>query len=334
MIRALLLLAASDVPAPAPPVAQDVRGSVAVHDAGIAAKYPGDVGIERDPAVIFASGFESGFDGWTRTNARILTIVPDATLAHSGGACCQATATRGEDTGGEIAYVLPKGVDELYLRFYCRFHPDTCWPHHFVKIRALAPGFDGDAGKAPPGDKGFWTGIEPLRGTWRFYTYWHAMRGWNNPGGDVPVNDDGTANSGTNDFYGNSFTPDGQPPVAKDTWICVEAMLRANTVGQSDGEMAFWIDGREVGRYGPGRPVGSWNRNVYVTSGPKNAKPSPFPGFDFRTAPELRISEVALLWYVSDEYAAKGTSDRNIAYFDDVVVATSYVGPRAEPRKH
>jgi hypothetical protein len=31
-------------------------------DAGIAAKYPGDVGIEKDPAVIFAESFEGSVD--------------------------------------------------------------------------------------------------------------------------------------------------------------------------------------------------------------------------------------------------------------------------------
>jgi len=333
MFLAPLLLAATFPASASEPTTQGVATPIPEPAAGIAARYPGDQGIERDPAVIFASGFESGFEGWTRPNKRICAIVQDQALAHSGGACLQATATRGQDTGGETAYVLPKGVDQLYLRFYCRFHPETCWPHHFVKIRALAPGFDGNAGTAPPGDKGFWTGIEPLRGTWRFYTYWHQMRGWNNPGGDVQVNDDGTPNTGKNDYYGNSFTPDGQPPVPKDTWICVEAMVKGNTPGKSDGEMAFWIDGQKVGHYGPGQPIGTWNRNVHVTSGPKNAKPAPFAGFDFRTVPELKLSEIALHWYVSEEYAAKGASDKNIVWFDDVVVATAYVGPRVQVRK-
>ncbi|MBL8860943.1 MAG: hypothetical protein JNK02_02945 [Planctomycetes bacterium] len=310
---ALVLL---QTPAPAP-----------VAPRGIAARYPGDGGIAHDPAVLFASGFEQGFEGWTSVNTRIASIQREEARAHSGTAFARLTATRGVDTGGEVALRLREGVDRLHLRFACRFDRDTCWPHHFVKLRALKPLFRGHAGVAPPGDQGFWTGIEPLRGTWRFYTYWHAMRGWNNPG-DQAVNDDGTPNTGQQDFYGNSFTPDGQSPVPRDAWICVEVMLQANTPGRSDGEQAFWIDGREVGRYAPGVPVGTWQRNVFVTSGPRNTRPTPFEGFDFRTDPGLKINEIALHWYVSKEYAALGTSDRNVVDFDDVVVATEYIGPR------
>ena len=45
-------------------------------------------------------------------------------------------------------------------------------------------------------------------------------------------------------------------------------------------------------------------------------------------ASELKLSEIGLLWYVSEEYAAKGTATKNVVWFDDVVVATEYVGPR------
>lgn len=333
MIDAILWFLAASLSADAQSPRPVSTPPAAAPDEGLAARYPGDKGIDKDSRVLFATGFEDGFEGWTRTNAKICTLVKDPALAHSGATMCQATATRGQDAGGEISRRFAEGVDQLYLRFYCKFDKDTCWPHHFVKIRALAPGFDGNAGKAPPGDKGFWTGIEPLRGTWRLYTYWHKMRGWNNPVEGSTSNDDGTPNTGENDFYGNSFTPDGQPPVERDRWICVEAMMKANTVGKSDGEMTFWIDGRKTGHYGPGDPVGSWVRNVYVTSGPNAKKPSPFQGFDFRSDPKLQINEVALLWYVSEEYAAKGTATRNIVYFDDVVVATSYIGPMTNKAK-
>lgn len=313
-------------PPPEPPVA------AAPAPVGLASAYPGDRGLAGHPSVRFTADFEDGLRGFQVRHRGIFTVVDDRQFAHGGQRCVQATATRGVDHGGEITLVLPKGEDRLFVRFYCRFAEDTVWPHHFVKLRALAKGFDGEAGKAPPGDQGFWTGIEPLRGTWRFYTYWHAMRGWNNPGPVPGRNDDGTETTAANDFYGNSFTPDGQDPVPKDRWICVEAMLQANTVGKHDGAMAFWIDGKEVGRYGPGVPVGCWRRNVFVTSGPNCKDPRPFSGFDFRTVPELKVNEVALLWYVSDEYAAKGTAERNRVWFDDVVVATEYIGPKVDAK--
>lgn len=300
---------------------------------GIAARYPLDAGIARDPAVLYASGFEDGFDGWTRVNRKIAVLHEDAAQAHGGTRFLRETATRGSDTGGEISWRAKQGVDLLHLRFYCRFAADACWPHHFVKIRALKDGFDGRAGLAPPGDMGFWTGIEPLRGRWRFYTYWHRMRGFNNPVGDGARNDDGTENTGENDWYGNSFTPDGQDEVPRGRWICVEAMVKANTPGTSDGEQAFWIDGVKVGHYRPGEPRGAWRRNVWTTSGKDLREPGPFPGFDFRSSDELKLNEIALQWYVSEEYAAKGAATANIVDFDDVVVARSYIGPVAPAKR-
>lgn len=333
----LALLAAPQQPTPpAPPPAASTKAPTVATDKppaielGLAAKFPDDVGIAQHPAVLFATGFEDGFAGWTRQNPRIFTLVDDAAFAHSGKRCAQATATRGKDTGGEIQWRTERGHDRLFVRFHCRFAPDAVWPHHFVKLRALAPGWDGPAGVAPPGDKGFWTGIEPLRGKWRFYTYWHRMRGFNNAGTSAGRNDDGTETTAENDFYGNSFTPDGQAEVPRDRWLCVEAMLQANTPGQADGAMTFWIDGVRVGDYRTGTPVGQWLRNVWITSGPKLQQPVPFPGFDFRTTTQLAVNEVALLWYVSDEYAKLGSAERNRVWFDDVVVATEYIGPMAQ----
>lgn len=301
--------------------------------AGIAARYPLDAGIARDPGVLFASGFEDGFEGWTRVDRKIAALVDDPEQAHGGGRFLRETATRGVDTGGETSWRARDGVDTLHVRFYCRFAADACWPHHFVKLRALKKGFDGKAGVAPPGDMGFWTGIEPLRGRWRFYSYWHRMRGFNNPVGDGTRNDDGTENTGENDWYGNSFTPDGQDEPPRGRWICVEAMVKANTPGESDGEQAFWIDGVKTGHYRPGEPRGAWRRNLWITSGKDMPGPQPFPGFEWRTTTELKLNEVALLWYVSEEYAAKGTATKNSVDFDDVVVATRYIGPMAPAKR-
>jgi len=39
-----------------------------------------------------------------------------------------------------------------------------------------------------------------------------------------------------------------------------------------------------------------------------------------------------LQWYVSKRVAKKGRSDKNIVYFDNLVIATKYIGPIAEKR--
>jgi hypothetical protein len=283
---------------------------------GIAAGFSADAGIENHPAVMFASGFENGFDGWTLSarDRTISSIVDDPAIVHTGKKCCISVALKGKNEGGNVTWRFPEPVDQIYLRFYCRFDKDSVTPHHFVKIRALREGWNARAGLAPPGDKGFWTGIEPSRsGSWHFYTYWHQMRsGRANPTG------------AKGDYYGNIFTMPGQTPLEREKWICVEAMMKANTVGKSDGELAFWIEGQLIGWWKPGSPAGTWNRSRFLVPGDD---PKPFEGFNFRTDPTLRINQVALQWYVSHGHAARGAAERNLVYFDDVVVAKDYIGP-------
>jgi len=300
-------------------------------DTGIASRFPMDQGIGNHPNVIFASGFENGFSGWTKhRQSGIHDVVRDPEIVHAGGACLRSTANRGKDSGGDCVYKLPRTVEKIHLRFYARFHKDTCIPHHFVKIRANPTGWwGGGAGYRPRGDKAFWTGIEPTKKhTWLFYTYWHKMRSWNKPDGRPNNPPRGTGRS----FYGNTFHPDDQTPFKMDEWICVEAMMKCNTVGKSDGEKAFWIDGKKIGHWRPGEPVGSWIRDKFVTSGSFNRNPRPFEGFDFRSSEEVKFSAIALQWYVSAKVAQKAKTDMNMCYFDDVVVATEYIGPMVKER--
>ena len=109
--------------------------------------------------------------------------------------------------------------------------------------------------------------------------------------------------------------------------------MKANTVGKSDGEMAFWIDGVKIGHWKPGVPVGTWIRDKFVTSGRYNTNPKPFEGFNFRTHPHVTINQIALQWYVSSRVARRGSANRNIVYFDDVVVATEHIGPMVSQRE-
>ncbi|GAH59978.1 unnamed protein product [marine sediment metagenome] len=146
---------------------------------GLASKYPGDKGIENDASVIFASGFEDGFEKWTRfRNRQGVKIVSDGAVVHSGSACAEITAIRGKDSGGDVGYNLAAGVNQLYMRFYCKFDKDTVGVHHFVNMggnsKDYRPG--GHAGQRPHGDKHFGTTIEPPndKSSWLFYTYWLA----------------------------------------------------------------------------------------------------------------------------------------------------------------
>ena len=336
-------LCAQDGSKPAPGQAE-TRRSVATQPAktegpGLAVHYPGDRGITGHPAVLFATGFESGVDGGMKRRRKGVEILEDPEVAHTGKSCARITATRGKDTGGDLVYEWKKGVDRCFLRFYCKFDPKTVTPHHFVHLGGHMPTykyrFGGGAGIRPPGgaDGKFGTTIEPPdldrapdgRKGWMFYTYWHEMRSWQTPQGESA----GKPNA----WYGNNFLADHQRPfVGRGRWICVEILLHVNRIGQHDGQQAVWIDGRKVGHWGPGYPVGSWIRDRFVTSGSWNKKPAPFEGFSWRTDERLKIRRAMLQWYVSDRAARKGKADENIVYFDNVVIATEYIGPLAIER--
>jgi len=305
---------------------------------GIASRYPGDVGIAKEPSVIYATGFENGIEGGLKKQRAGVVILNDSNIARTGKSCAQITAIRGKDTGGDLKYMWKKGVDRCFVRFYCRFGKDTVTPHHFVNMGGHMPTYryrwGGGAGLRPPGgaNGAFSTTIEPpnldrakgKRTGWAFYTYWHEMHSWQTPHG---------ASAGKpNAYYGNNFRPDRQRPfVGREKWICVEFMVKLNAIDRHDGEQAFWVDGKLVGHWKPGSPVGTWIRDKFATSGPYNTKPRPFEGFSWRTDKRLKINKAMLQWYVSARAARDGKSDRNIVYFDNFVIATKYIGPIASP---
>lgn len=79
----------------------------------------------------------------------------------------------------------------------------------------------------------------------------------------------------------------------------------------------------------PGTPTGTWRGARFVMAGEENIDPQPFEGFEFRSDGSVKISEISLQWYVSQEVAERGDAEENIVYFDDVVIATEYIGPRS-----
>ena len=286
---------------------------------GIAQNYLNDENIQKDPSVIFASGFENNFEGWSNYHLEVSKIIEDPDSAFSGKCVLKTTATRGVNTGGDVDYEILPGQTQIYLRFYTKLDKKTILPHHFVKIRAITPGIWPNAGTKPLGDKAFWTGIEPSANyTWFFYSYWHDMHSWQSKEG-IP---DGRPNP----YYGNNFIVEGQKPFKKGEWVCVEAMLKANTPLKYDGEQAFWINGEKIGHWKTGEPVGEWRNDRYIIGG---ENPKPFEGYNWRTSDEVKINMVKLQWYISEEHMAKKNAiqDKNSVYFDNVVVATKYIGP-------
>jgi len=321
-----------------------------IEGTGLAAKYPGDKGIGRDPDVVFAEDFEEKNlqaigERWSEVKneeEKSLALSNEVPEFSSGKQSLKVTATRDKNTGGHLFKVLKPGYDELYIRFYVKFADDIGFINHFVKLQGSI-----DPPSYPEGEAGhkhtnsFSTGLEPQEiscmtypfvpfsppGIWHFYTYWPGMHSWQNP--------DGTGTS----FYGNDFESKEPVIVPRGRWQCVEFMVKMNsTPEQSDGEQAFWIDGKLAGRFAPGSVKGDWIRDIFRLD---EKKGKPFEGFRWRTDPRVLINKIWLLLYVNPsegtaakngEYLAKHTdikinTQTATVWFDDLVVAKKYIGP-------
>jgi len=285
-----------------------VAGACAAQEAeGIAAKYPGDAGIEKDERVLLYENFETAALDKTRWTdiqgaprdpstalgmAGALSFSDDVPTASAGKKSLLVTAALGANTGGHLFRRFERGVEKMHARWYVRFAPDCDYIHHFVTIVAELPATrwpTGGAGELPAGDKKFSTGLEPwgrwgkypAPGAWNFYTYWWKMK-----------------QSGDGKYWGNSFMPEPAVVPERGRWYAMEMMVQANTPGKADGRQAFWVDGKKVGDFG---------------------------GIEWRSSADLKANAFWLMSYVT-EHSAK-TNKVNRVWFDDVVVATEYIGP-------
>lgn len=242
--------------------------------------------------VIFREGFEGpDLSGWDEVR-NPGNCALDRDVVASGAQALRIESHLARDTGGSVTKWFLPGEDEVYLRFYVRFSEDSDYIHHFVRLIANRAdnrwsGF-GHAGERPEGDDRYTTGIEPW-GDWGR----NEAPGWWHFYSYFHAMEE----SRDGYFWGNHFEPD--PPVAaqRGEWTCVEVMVRANTPGEADGAQALWIDGAEAGR---------------------------FEGIDWRTDGGLRVNALSMDFYVTDRWA---TRERNAVWFDDVVVARTYIGP-------
>jgi len=98
-------------------------------------------------------------------------------------------------------------------------------------------------------------------------------------------------------YWGNSFQVEPQDVIQKDRWICAEFMLKQNIPDKSDGEQAFWIDGRLLGHW----------KNI-----------------NWRKTEALKANALTLEAYITDRWTKNPT---NMVYFDNLVIAREYIGP-------
>ena len=291
---------------------------------GIAAKYPGDRGIEKDPAVVFADDFETvegdrfttgdrkgSARGWNNKWDNVwdkIRVTEDPENVHTGRKAVEITHEQPTSNGADRHF--EHGFDTLYVRYYMKYHKEFPGCHHTgMCILAGAPGITLAVGSAtgvvPDGRNHFEALLDtlpprgnsatPPPGNMNIYCY-HMDQGskWGDeffPNGDVdpPKN---------KKLLAEGFVPRPNLNAERGRWYCYELMLKANTPGKRDGRVAFWVDGKLAGD---------------------------FPNLRFREVEELKPNHVILLSYSST------VQPNQTHWYDDVVAATSYIGPMRPP---
>ena len=288
---------------------------------GLASRYQGDEGIEKNPDVIFVENFEEGSlkdvaSRWESVkNTDIMSLSTDVPDASAGQYSLLMTHIGGRGTGGHLYRRLLPGYEQLYVRFYVKFAPD-CFPiHHFFHVGGYNPPTpwpQGGAGIRPAGNERFTTGVEPFGRRWRwdFYSYWMGMR-----------------SSPDKKSWGHDFINDENLKALRGRWMCVELMMKMNDpVTESNGEQALWIDGRPwtkegqtISHLGRGFPKGQWVWDSFIP----DPDGEPFEGFRWRSDDNLKLNFLWILLYITK--APPGHVSK--VWFDDIVAAKTYIGP-------
>lgn len=277
---------------------------------GIAASYPGDVGIGSDPRVLFADDFESYTDA-SQLSQRYDAVYNDVSLAtapadvYAGKQALEFTLpAQNTELSNAVDKVLSPEQDVVFMRYYSKF--DTAFDvvgsshnggsisaHYFVNGNAT-PGvpadgtnkflvnyedWRGDAGTASPGNL-------------NAYVYWPEQRSmygdhWFPDGTVLP-------NSSMPGDFGSTFVPRPNVIPKLGQWYEYEFMVKANTPGQRDGRVTFWLDGKII---------------------------ADFPNIRFRDVDTLKIDRIEL------EFHAKSNPVEARKWYDNLVVATTYIGP-------
>ncbi|MFC1582229.1 hypothetical protein ACFL4W_01700 [Planctomycetota bacterium] len=281
---------------------------------GLSASYPGDAGIAAAAAVLFHDDFESysgthiswsNLGNWDNAYGNVVLTQTAANVNH-GSQAIEITHTQSQSHGmaKQVA-----GQNTLFLRYYMKVHSQFPGCHHTGML--IRGGKEDDLFNDL-------TGVKP-NGSNHFvalFDHLSPLHGWDPPENDTPP---GWSYMYTYHMdqvggYGDIFLPDGRynggnifasdpdftarPRVLPDRgeWYCYEVMLTINTLGQADGRLAFWIDGVLIGD---------------------------FPGLRFRSIDALKARFVSICSYSSQ------VNPNKTMWYDDIVVATSYIGPIA-----
>jgi hypothetical protein len=314
---------ASDGGAPADAAAQrdaasppeiGASGALPSGDQGIAARHPHDDGIGSDPSVIFADDFESYHDAAgleARWNAGVFgnrRIATAPELVYAGAQSLEFTSPmQSAELSNGVARTVAPELDLLFLRYYSRYDPsfDVVGSSHngggisahYFNNGMATPGVPANGTNKYLIEYECWRGesAEPNPGSLNVYIYHPEQRSmWGDhffPDGKV------LPNTSIADDFGSEFV--ARPTVVPELgrWYSFEVMLKANHAGQRDGRIALWLDGALI---------------------------ADFQNLRLRDVDTLRIDRFGLSLHIGSN-----TVRETHKQYDNVVAATSYIGPLA-----
>jgi hypothetical protein len=284
---------------------------------GIASRYPNDVGIENDPNVLLADSFESYtspsqlFNKWDeaerQANLRIATEPGNYVGGHK--ALEMKLPISSTEVGNSIGkWIVPK-EPVLFLRFYTKFDLGfDAWGsnHNGARLRSGDPF---QPGVPAPRDgtgkfvfmlendtQGEGRGGENLPGYAAVYSYWPFQRSgygdhWYPDGYVIPG---GWGLWVLYPFQYPDFKPLPNWQPVRGIWYCYELMVKINALGTRDGVVAYWINGQLAGR---------------------------FPNLFIRSVDSHKLGHASLVLHATKSLRV------NKKWYDNVVIARSYIGP-------
>lgn len=296
--------------------------------ATLSGQYPGDVGIENDPAVVWVENFESGSvanvltryeDSGGQNNMALMNDVPGAS---SGASSMRLRAGGGLGEATDFYKRFDQKYDELFVRYYAKYQPNAPFHHTGVWIGGYSPSQDYPSPKAglkPNGDDRISVSFEPMGGganpRMDFYNYWMNMH------------------TGPNYYWGNTLIHREDLHADSGQWMCVEIQvkLNPNPASSAGGELGLWKNDTEVIHFTDSSPVGYWIWDKFcpqpgATSGDCANYP-PDPGDPIEPLDlQWRSSTNLQLDYFWPQNYNTDTGTPSDVFYDDMVIATQRVG--------
>lgn len=337
----LLLAACSSTPTTSPDggttadASSDVgtQNDVAQQPGTLASKYPGDVGMQNDPAVVWMESFEEGdvtsvtsrYD--SHANPPGMSLESDVPQKSSGKASMRMTASGDGANATDLYKSFQTGYDEWYVRWYAKYEPGAITWHHsgtwFGGYNPPSTYPNPQAGLKPNGDDRFAVSIEPVNdvggGAARFdtYDYWMQMHSWM----DVP--------SGSTAYYGNAVVHQNAFTVDEGSWVCLEVHVKLNTdLASGTGAMLeIWKNDALVRSFDDKGPLGYWIKDKFCPTGADGAECTNYPA-PFDTVLDLQwrsTSSLQLDYFWPQNYITQAGTTAWVEY-DDMVIAKTRVG--------